>query len=125
MAREGQRSRISLACISLKWPLTPKRFPATTRTSADLHLTLYGRPYFAVVRYAYFRSQASKPQPATRSLRSSRGSNRGPVVLFSLPNPWFPSGTFFVHDTALMPGEFPCDFTHLRAPGSERASFAL
>jgi hypothetical protein len=56
---------------------------------------------------------------------SSRGGNRGHVVLFSPPNPWFPSGTSFVYGTPLIPGEFPCELTHLRAPGSDRASFAL
>src|SRR5216684_9145533 len=66
-----------------------------------------------------------RPEPVIRTLSSSRGGKRGHVVLFSLPNPRFPSGTVFVHDTALIPGEFPCDFTHLCAPGSERASFAL
>src|SRR5260370_41273435 len=99
-------------------------FPATTRTSADLHLTLYGRSYSQwTVRILSLASVDPSPLPGPPG--SSRGGKRGHVVLFSLPNPRFPSGTVFVHDTALIPGEFPCDFTHLRAPGSERASFAL
>ena len=73
-----------------------------------------------VLPLARVETPARYPKP-----RSSRGGNRGHVVLFSPPNPWFPSGASFVYGTALIPGEFPCELNHLCAPGLERASLAL